>query len=167
MHRRLLLALAAASTLMLPGPLAARPSISAQAAPDANFGAYKIFTWGNNLPPQGVNPVAFQRIQSDVELGLASKGYQKGPPPADITLILSVGAQQKTDFESWGRFGLQTDAYSYTQGSLSVDMFDTKTKRALWHGQATETINPEKPNASEVDVAVAKLMARFPGAAAP
>ena len=167
MRQRLFLALAAASVLAIAPTLAvAGPKISTQAAAGANFGAYKTFAWANSRPPQGMNPVEFQKIQSDVELGLASKGYQKASP-GDISLILSVGARQKTDFESWGRFGLQTDAYSYTQGSLSVDAFDTKTKQAVWHGQATETVDPDKPNSSKIDDAVAKLMGRFPGGSAP
>ncbi len=162
MRQRLLLALAAASLLAIPPTLAlAGPKISTQVAAGANFGAYKTFAWANSLPPQGMDPVEYQKIQSDVELGLASKGYQKAST-GDISLILTVGARQKTDFESWGWFGMQTDAYSYTQGTLSVDAFDTKTKRAVWHGHATETVNPDKPDSGKIDDAVAKLMGRFP-----
>jgi hypothetical protein len=31
------------------------------------------------------------------------------------------------------------------EGQISLDAFDTKTKRAVWHGQITDTINPKSP----------------------
>jgi hypothetical protein len=169
MHRRTFLAFAGAATgAIAVRARAARPQISADAAPGVNFAAYKTYAWVNAQPPQGMDPVAFERIRSSIEDELFSRGYQKADP-GDLSLILSIGAREKTQFESWGRFGLQTDVYQYTQGALSLDAFDTKTRQAVWHGQATETINPDKPNPGAVAEAVHKLIAKFPqggGAAA-
>jgi hypothetical protein len=117
-----------------------------------------------------MDPVAFGRIRTGIENVLAGKGYQKaGGADGDLSLILTTGAQDKTQINSFGRFGLQTDVYQYTEGTLSLDAFDTKTKQAVWHGQATETVNPRKPNQKAIDDAVTKLMAKFPagGAGAP
>lgn len=161
MHRRafVLLAGAAASAIALAAD--ARPSISTDVAPGANFASYKTFAWVNPQPPRGMNPVAFDRIRTTIENGLIAKGYQKADP-ADLSLILSIGAREKTQFESWGRFGLQTDVYQYTQGKLALDAFDTQTRQAVWHGQASETVNPDKPNFKAIDEGVAKLVAKFP-----
>jgi hypothetical protein len=150
------------------GAHAARPKISTDVAPGANFAAYKTFAWVNPLPPRGMNPVAFDRIRTSIENGLAAKGYQKADA-GDLSLILSIGAREKAQYESWGRFGLQTDVYQYTEGTLSLDAFDTKTRQAVWHGQASETVNPEKPNYDAIDEGVTKLVAKFPpgGGAAP
>jgi hypothetical protein len=147
---------------------AARPDVSTDTAPGASFSAYKTFTFVNATPPGGMDPVAYQRIVDDVSTGLTEKGYQKGDP-GDLSVILTLGAQNKADVETWGRFGLQTDVYQYTEGKLSVDAFDTKTRQAVWHGQASETINPNKSNPAAIDKAVSKLMAKFPagGGAAP
>jgi hypothetical protein len=169
MDRRSFLALAAAGAISLASSAdAARPKITTDAAPGANFGAYRTFAWVNPLPPQGMDPVAFGRIRTSIESGLAAKGYQKSDA-GDLSLILSVGAREKAQFESWGRFGMQTDVYQYTQGTLSLDAFDTKTRQAVWHGQASETINPDKPNYGAIDDAITKLIAKFPpgGGAAP
>jgi hypothetical protein len=122
-----------------------------------------------------MNPVAFDRIRTNIESALGGKGYQKAAGNVgDLSLILTLGAKQQTQFDSFGRFGLQTDVYQYTQGTLSLDAFDTKAKKAIWHGQATETVNPDKPNNRAIDDGVTKLMAKFPaggvtgsGAAAP
>lgn len=170
MHRRtfLMVASAAASAIAVRAR-AARPQISSDTAPGVNFSAYKTYAWVNPLPPGGMDPVAFERIRSAIEADLFGRGYQKADP-GDLSLILSVGAREKTQFESWGRFGLQTDVYQYTQGMLSLDAFDTKTKQAVWHGQASETINPNKPDQGAVAEAINKLIAKFPpggGAGAP
>jgi hypothetical protein len=53
------------------------------------------------------------------------------------------------------------DVYQYTEGTLSVDAFDAKTRQPLWHGQATGTVS-SKPNPEKVEKAVAKIMAQFP-----
>jgi hypothetical protein len=171
MHRRAFMLLTcAAASLMAVGPSAARPQISTDAAQGVNFAAYKTFAWASAAAPSGMNPVAFDRIRTNIESAMAGKGYQKAAGDSgDVSLILTVGAKEKTQVDSFGRFGLQTDVYQYTQGTLSLDAFDTMTKKPIWHGQATETVNPGKTNNKALDDGVTKLMAKFPagGGAAP
>jgi hypothetical protein len=164
MHRRSFAFLAgAAVSMMVAGSSAARPQITTDAAPGANFTGYKTFAWVNLTPAAGMDPVAFDRIRMGIEGALTGKGYQKAAGDAgDLSLILSTGAREKTEVNSFGRFGLQTDVYQYTQGTLALDAFDTKTKQPVWHGQATETINPGKSNPKAIDDGVSKLMAKFP-----
>ncbi len=164
MHRRsFLLLTSAAASLLAAGPSLARPEISTDIAPGVNFATYKTFVWVSQAAAPGVNPVSFDRIRSNIEGALYSKGYQKAQGnTGDLSLVLSIGAKQKTEVDNWGRFGLQTDVYQYTQGTLSLDAYDTKAKKAIWHGQATETVNPEKPNNKAIDDGVSKLMAKFP-----
>jgi hypothetical protein len=132
-----------------------------------NFSAYKTYSWVQATAPAGGNPIMQQQIIADMDAALAQKGYVKSADSGDLSLILTIGAQQKTDVETWGRFGLQTSVYQYTQGQLSLDAFDTKTKQAVWHGQASETVNPDKPNPSKVSAGIQKLMAQFPATDAP
>jgi hypothetical protein len=151
---------------LVPQTVAAKAKVSTQALPGVNFSAYKSYSWANSLPPAGMNPVMYQSIMMDIDSALAERGYQKVADGGDLSMILTIGAQQKTDVQSWGRFGLQTSVYQYTQGQVSLDAFDTKTKQALWHGQATETVDPDKPNQSKIDLAVSGLMSSFPATAA-
>jgi hypothetical protein len=139
----------------------AGPKVSVQAAPGVNFGAYQNYTWVNLGRTPTANPVMYQSMVGDLDAALASKGYTKADP-ADMSLVLTIGAREKTDIDSWGRFGLQTSVYQYTLGQLSVDAFDTKTQQALWHGQATGTVDPDKPNPAKVRAAIDKLMQQFP-----
>jgi hypothetical protein len=163
MHRKILLSVAFVLASTMPGTAIAGPSISAQAAPGVSFSSYKTYSWIEADVPPGANPISYQQIMADIDTALAGKGYSKQPSNGDLSLYLTLGQQQKTDVESWGRFGLQTSVYQYMQGQLSLDAFDTKTKQAVWHGQASETINPDKPNQSKIDSGIQKLMAKFPG----
>jgi hypothetical protein len=164
MRRGFYLALALASGLVLSANLATAQT-SAQTAPGANLSVYRTYEWLGTTPPAGSNPIIVQQIIADFDAQMASRGYQRAQP-GDLTLALSLGAQEKTDIQSWGRFGLQTSVYQYTQGQLSLDVFDTKTQQALWHGQVKKTVNPDKPNQAKISKAIAKLMQQFPGTAA-
>lgn len=165
MHRDLLtLALASGLALAVASPVAAQTS--AQTAPGANLSAYSTYEWLSTTPPVGANPIMIQTIVADFDAEMAARGYRKASP-GDLTLALTVGAQNKTDIQSWGRFGLQTSVYQYTEGQLSLDVYDTKTQQALWHGQVAKTIDPNKPNFEKVGQAITKLMQKFPGTAAP
>jgi len=168
MHRKqLFISGLAIGLALLPQASAAKPTISTQALQGINFSAYKTYSWVNSLPPAGMNPVMYQQMQNDIDSALAGLGYQEVSDGGDLAMILTIGARQKTDVQSWGWFGLQTSVYQYTQGQLSLDAFDTKTKQAVWHGQVTETVNPDKPNQAKINAAVSKLMASFPATAAP
>lgn len=168
MNRRTIIAVAfAACTLLTSQACFAGPSISTQAAPGVNFSAYKTYSWVQASAPAGGNPVMQQQIMNDFNSALAQKGYQQIQSGGDLSLIMTTGAREKTDVESWGRFGLQTSVYQYTQGQLSLDAFDSRTQQAVWHGQASETIDPDKPNPSKVSAGIQKLMAQFPATAAP
>jgi hypothetical protein len=153
MNRNRFLALSAVLSLFVATGAVAGPTISSNTAP------------GVQISPSS-NPVIQQEIVASIEQSLASKGLVKAPS-ADMKLVLTTGVRTQTELESWGRFGMQTSTYQYSQGQLSIDAFDAKTNMALWHGQATETINPEKPDMKKINAAIAKLMATFPSTAMP
>jgi hypothetical protein len=157
-RRGLVIALVAG---LLAVPALAKPKVSADTTPGANFAAYRTFAIVNVLPPPGMNPVVYERIRQGVEQGLAGKGYSKADP-GDLSVIITVGGRDKIDVQTWGPFGRDVDVRQYTEGQLSVDVFDTKTRQPLWHGQATGTVNPQKLNAQKIEAGVADIMARFP-----
>jgi hypothetical protein len=136
------------------------PTVSSDVAPGVNFGGYKTFSF-IGLMPKGANPVAVERIQQEVGGVLSGKGYTHSQP-GDLTVVTTVGAQNRTDVSTWGWWGQNVDVYQYTEGQLAVDVYDTKTKQPLWHGQATERIDPNKPDPDKINAAVASVMASFP-----
>lgn len=139
----------------------AGPHITTDIANGASFATYKTFGWVAAPMPAGMDPVAYQNLLQDVEGAMASKGYTKADAP-DLALLLTLGARDKTEVNSFGFWGLRTDVWQYTEGKLSLDAFDAKTKQAVWHGQATETIDRDKPRPAKIADAIQKLMAKFP-----
>ena len=48
-------------------------------------------------------------------------------------------------------------------GTLHIDIFDSQTKKLVWHGECTDTLtgNPEK-NEKKMEKAVADVFKKFP-----
>jgi hypothetical protein len=164
-RRELMLFTGAAAGMILVPRAVAGPKITSDTLPGADFASYSTFGWVDKRPPGGMDPVAFGRIMQDVENALEAKGYTKSDTP-DLGLVLTLGARDKTQVNNWGFWGRQLDVYQYTEGKLSLDAFDIKTKQAVWHGQASDTIHPDKPNTGKIDTDVGKLMTSFPAKSA-
>jgi len=165
MQRKHLNILGMAGALVFAVAAQAKPELTVDAVPGVNFSTYKTYSWVKTNPSGGYNSVLYQRIQSDIDSRLASKGYTRADS-GDITLALTLGKRQKVDLDTWGMYGFREDVHSYTEGQLSVDAFDTRTKQALWHGQITDTVKSKQPDPERLDAALNKLMEPFPATAA-
>ncbi|HEX7853693.1 MAG TPA: DUF4136 domain-containing protein [Sphingobium sp.] len=154
------IAWAAALAIAMATPSITLARVSSDTTPGVNFATYRTFYFVNARPPSGVDPVAYERIRMGVEQGLTSKGYRKAPT-GDLAIIITVGARNKTDIDTWGAFGRQVDVHQYTEGQLSIDAFDTRTKRPLWHGKAVDDVG-SKINPDKLGKEVGKLMTQFP-----
>jgi len=161
MHRKHLVLVATTSALLFSGSVFAKPQLTTDMAHNVNFADYKTFNFARTHPQGGINSVQYQNIISSLSSRLAAKGYQHHTP-ADLTLALTLGKRQKVDVDEWNRYGYH-DNYVYNEGQISIDAFDSKTKRAVWHGQITDTINPKKPDPARLQAALDKLMEQFPG----
>jgi hypothetical protein len=161
MQRKKFIILGAASALLFTAGAEAKPRMTVDAAHDVHFANYSSFDWASTTPPRGFNSVQYQRVQRDITGKLATKGYTHAPK-GELTLALSVGKLTKVDLDRWNHYGYH-DAYSHSEGQVSLDAFDSKTKRAVWHGQVTDAINPNKPDAGKLQAAIDQLLDKFPG----
>ena len=161
MYRRTLGMLAVALAL---AACASTPTISSDVTRGANFSNYKSYEWVNALPPAGMNPVAYERVKQDIESAMSAKGYSKGSP-GDLSLILTVGTRDKTDINTWGRWGHQVDVYQYTEGQVSLDAFDTRTRlqaaALARRGQPDRRSRQDRPGGDRHRRR--QVMAKFPG----
>ena len=155
------LIIGAASEFLFTTPAYSKPQLTTDMAHNVSFADYKTFTWASTHPQGGINSVQYQRIIANVSSRLAGKGYQHHTP-GDLTMALTLGKRQKVDIDTWNHYGYH-DSYVYNEGQISLDAFDTKTKRAVWHGQITDTINPKKPDPARLEAALAQLLEQFPG----
>lgn len=150
----------------------------------AAFGSYHTFAWlgegsSGMQRSHGVrNPFNAQRIHDAINAQLLAKGLTAAPDArsADIVVNYTMGMQDRTDIQSypveyrgpwaWGRpyFGDGVDVRTYRQGTLSIDIFDVRTHRPVWHGWATKEITNsdiDQPGPI-IQEAVAKILEKYP-----
>jgi hypothetical protein len=138
-----------------------------------DFSQYKTFMWIKE--PNARNPLTNQRIVDAVNASLTGKALTLVTSDADLGIAAHAATQQQRTLDTFyngfgggwrwrGGFGSSTTMVStYTIGSLVVDIFDARTKEALWRGTSTKTLsdNPQK-RADSLNKALGKMFKNFP-----
>jgi hypothetical protein len=158
---------------------AAADDVSTQYDKTYNFANLKTFSakiatsWGNPI----MEPV----VVREIEEGLVARGWQKAPEDqADATVLIHGSTKQKqelTTFYTGGYYGgwgwgggwgpgyggTSTTVHTYTEGTLLVDIFDSKTKQLVWRGTVKDELK-KKQDAREkqVEKAGERLFKNFP-----
>ena len=99
---------------------------------------------------------------------------------ADLAIGFTVGARDKIQVNSypetyrggygrwgWGGgyyYGESVDVRQYTEGTLSVDIYDPQERKPVWHGRATRKITSkmqENPGEALTEI-LGSVFATFP-----
>lgn len=136
-------------------------------------------------------PLNEQRTRAAVERELARKGYRKvSGTEADFVVSFTVGSRVRVQqyynnygysyhgyhhgftrygyagygYPGYGHFGSTASVQTFTEGSVVVDIFDNRSKEAIWHGSASKRLSrKDKDNATQlIDQAIASLFIEFP-----
>jgi hypothetical protein len=68
----------------------------------------------------------------------------------------------------WGGYPYSNiNAYTVTDRSIVIDIYDQPTRRPVWHGVITRTGYPDQVDYSKLDQNVQAVLARFPPSPAP
>jgi hypothetical protein len=144
---------------------------------DADFASYKTYEW---LPTKirtgaGIvenDPEVTPLIKQAVNEQLAKKGLREVPSGGDLqvaTLILTESVPQVEALvfstgtqPNWGTAVTTVGRYN-REGSLFVNLIDTKTKLSAWVGMATESL-PDKQGSGKKKIATAaeKMFKKYP-----
>jgi uncharacterized protein DUF4136 len=138
-------------------------------APGTNLAQYRTYAWHSGVSGQPES-LGDQEVRSALQSQLAEKGLQLATnSPPDFLVAYHGKKEQKVDvypggYGYWGYgWGGFPDVETYTQGTLIVDFIDPKTNKVFWRGTATGVLdNPNNPNMSKIDTAVAKLVQQYP-----
>lgn len=155
--------------------------VSTSSMPDApqRLASAHTYAW---LPEPGSavrNPFVREAVMQAVDRDLATKGYQRVEPSAEPDFLLGwhSTSQQVTEVESPYHYGVgypygpyggawgPPHVYTYTKGTLLLDVVDPATNRLLWRADARANLgdNPTSEDArKKVDEAVGKMLAEFP-----
>jgi hypothetical protein len=141
----------------------------------ADFTQYKTFMWVKE--PKTTDPLTRQRVIDDVNSALAAKGLQLVTSNADLGIAAHEATKQERTLDTFyngfgggwrwggGMGSAMTTVNTYQVGTLVVDIFDCKTKEAVWRGTSSKTLsgNPQK-NADNLNKAVVEMFKKFPPA---
>jgi hypothetical protein len=150
---------------------------------EANFAAYKTYAWIPITINQGAttaraalrsNTLLDKRIRTNVEAQLAAKGFTKVEENPDVLVVYHTGVQNKVDVTDWGYTysgsywgwaGRDIDVYSYTEGTLIIDMVEAADKQLVWRGAATGVVEPGSPPEKleqRIQEVIAGIFANYP-----
>jgi hypothetical protein len=142
----------------------------------ADFNQYKTYSW-ENVHTQ--NPLWVDRIKAAVNSVLAAKGWTQVSSGGSVSVMAmemtSSHQTLSTYYDSFGGgwgwrggfgegFGDSTTTeQTYRVGTLVVDLLDSKTKKLIWRGSASDTLsNKADKNIKNLDKGVDKMFDHFP-----
>jgi len=149
----------------------------------ASFSAYHTFTWMERDHHGSANPLVVQRAREAVEGELTAKGFERAATDttADFAVDFTIGSRERTEVDSypppyagrwwalddwWGHpyWAYQVDGRQYREGTLSVDIFDARSHKPVWHGWAKKELTRADIEHSQqpIRAAVDRILANFP-----
>lgn len=137
-----------------------------------DFQKYTTFSW------IGEHPLAFHQLDSHVSpilekrlvdltrplLGKRGLHFVESVDSADLTVAFTVGTRERVRWDSyspgaisgdyWGSYwgGASLETWTYYEGQVCVDIFDTKERRPIWHGTVTDPIHGDIEDFSTKDL---------------
>jgi len=154
--------------------LAVGQDVKTDYMPGTDFTKFHTYKWVTIPGGQHPNQIVDEQIKQAVDTQLAKKGLTKTTEDtADLLVGYQVAVDQEKQWNAygtgggWGWGGGMATATSSTinVGTLVLDLYDPSTKKLVWTGRATKTIeaskNPEK-NVEHLDKAMEKLLKDYP-----
>ncbi len=181
-----------AGVLLVTAACEAPIRVSTDRDPGADFSRFGSYAWISPDPlipqVQGVtagrpmSPIDDGRIRDAVDTELATRGWLEAEETDQADLIVSygLGAESRTEVyetpTSAGYYGYRRGGWyasstvrtrQVTEGTLTLEFFDRRTKQAVWAGWASKRIpqGGSKDPDKTIREAVAKILETFPATA--
>ena len=166
-------------------------SVSVLNDPNANYKSYKTFAWkepdvqvGNN--PKYKGQMIDKIIRSAIEKELIAKGIDKNETNPDVLISYHTFTEQKTrqygntamyPYGGWGwgygwgfpyRYGFGAmyggwpTSYSYTQGTLVIDIIDYRSNDVVWTGTVDGDIENSRRIRKLIEKGVHAIINKLP-----
>ena len=188
-HRATFLA-AASLTCLLASCTTTSVTVTTNSDPAANFGKYRTYALAPPKSGQAMAPVSEAALRDALRAELAKHGLTEGTGrQADLNIVRHAFIQGKLSvqqFSDWG-YGYQggwpygfghygmwagapityTDVSVYDEGTLILDFVDARTKKLVFRGTGNAVVSGPETNSEKIREAVAKIVAAYPGKAAP
>lgn len=121
--------------------------------------------------PVGINPINQQRIETAIKTTLTDCGYHYADEHPDLQVAYFVKIDTEHAYNSYTSYygvrwrGVTTtevDIWERREGTLVIDLIDTRTEKVVWHGTATDTITENSKNIErKINDAVAAIFNQY------
>jgi hypothetical protein len=156
----------------------------------ANFNHYKTFAWGesdiNVKNPVYSSSLINRNIKATVENEFAARGIQLDNKQPDFIVSYHTYTEQKQQYNNNGYYGYSPffspfmfyrfgwwgmpygmynsgpRAYTYTEGTLIVDITDTKTNELIWRGTVKGNVDSISNLEKQIHKGVKAIMKKYP-----
>lgn len=158
--------------------------VNTTVAPNARFeslGRFRVLTPpirrdGRRLPndPMLVNSITNEALRSTIVDAFTSRGYALDPRNPDFNVAYYASARERLDVTMWdygypGRWGgwgprpTYTTARPFTEGTVIIDVIDSRNNELLWRGRGVSRVSDE-PGEFQNDLreAVSAIIGKFP-----
>jgi hypothetical protein len=144
---------------------------------NADFGKYHTYSW---VSVNAQEPLWKDRITQSIDAQLTAKGWRKVNSGGDASVVAVGATHNEQTYDTWytGGFGggwfhrgwwgagpgfTETTVDNTPVGTLHVDIFDSRTKKVIWHASASDALSakPEK-NEKKLDSVAADMFKDFP-----
>ncbi|WP_423191972.1 DUF4136 domain-containing protein [Cupriavidus sp. H18C2] len=178
--------LAALAAAMLAG-CATGPDIRTDYNRATDFSQYRTFAFvpRPGTDRQGYESLTTQYLKDAVEREMTARGYQYVPRQPDLLVNFNMQFQQKIAtspapmpplgymgyyayrgglYAPWPGYGFYSDTYTYTEGTLNIDLVDARRNQLVWEGVAQgDASQPERQTSQLViEQVVGQIFARYP-----
>ncbi len=126
---------------------------------ELNIANYSTYSWQAskaleaNQNPMYYNELNEKRIKAAVDNVLARKSYQLVDADPELTLHYHIVVEDKTVFmmdplgHQYSPYWMRDEmnSYQYREGTLIIDLMDTKTNDLVWRGWAVAILEDLRP----------------------
>jgi len=157
------------------------PEIRRDSNPAANFASYKTFGYFSPLATDraGYESVLTSRLKEATRRAMESKGYVYSETNPDLLINFFANMQERQEIRSmpgtlgyygyrygyYGGFGMSSiETVTYREGTLTIDLIETRRKLLVWQATAEGTVSDEarRNPGPVIDAVVAELMTPLP-----
>jgi hypothetical protein len=133
-----------------------------------SFAGQSTYAWLETAPERPASGDQVERrVRRSVDANLTDRGFRLVPiEQADLIVSYQASAADRRVYDTYGYGTGRWSGYEsttstervYTEGSLTIDIFDAEKKELIWRGNAVETVDPSA-SPDERDELVAKAVA--------